>query len=79
MEAVVEMMCNSILGNTCYGNNEPAVNASCSKGCKESGYTDGLCDYAREMCICRKPCAAEQTTDAGTQPALGTKQPMPEI
>ena len=67
MEAAAKM-CDSIVQRlVCGGSNPATTDRACYDACTDLGYTGGgKCDMHKPQrntyrCICRKPCAAEQT------------------
>ncbi|EES09943.2 hypothetical protein BDA96_05G167500 [Sorghum bicolor] len=87
MEAAAKMCSSVVQRLMCGGSNPKTTDKACSDSCKDIGYTGGgSCDMHQKQhntyrCICRKPCAAEQTqTHAGNLArARDAKQRTQEI
>nr|AKE78872.1 embryo surrounding region 6 [Zea mays]AKE78873.1 embryo surrounding region 6 [Zea mays] len=49
----------------CGGAIPGAVNQACDDTCRNKGYTGGgFCNMKIQRCVCRKPCALEEQTEA---------------
>jgi len=86
MEAAAKMCDSRVDRLVCGGSNPKSTDTACNQSCKDIGYMGGgYCDMhivpKTYRCICRKPCAAEQTQARASNPARAgdAKQRTPEI